>query len=98
MPSRARAVGPQDSRQVTEIIIAAREAAGLDVAGLSALLYAHRCPTHPQGVQLSASVLYHIERKGGRMRLITVDELKGFAEVLPIPPEVILSWLYGESS
>lgn len=57
----------------------------------------HRCPSHPDGWEVSAAVINHIENgvsaQGGypaHVRRITLDEIAIFSEVLGVPAENLM--------
>jgi len=94
MPARARAIGPDDSMRVAEIIREARQRRGLSMPGLAAEMAAH-------GHEISAATINSIENgiashSRRRTRLVTVDELKAFTRVLGIEPQLIMDWLYND--
>lgn len=87
MPARQRTIGPDQSEAAAEDIRSRREELGWTMALLSANLFA-------AGYDISAATINHIEngirtKKGPQARLITVDELKAFAEVLQV------TWVIG---
>jgi transcriptional regulator with XRE-family HTH domain len=93
MPARARTVGPDASLQIARIIKEARTGQGLSMPKLAAMMDA-------AGFELSAATINAIEngialQDGRRVRLVTVDELKAFVQVLHIPPQLIVDWLFG---
>lgn len=107
MPSRPRALGPQESEHLAEMVREHREALGLDFPGLAARMSAHRCDRHPDGCAMSATVLRDIEKgiavpgdrrhdkTSYRSRLISVDELVAFIHVLRLDWKEVSGWLFG---
>lgn len=65
---------------------AARIGRGWTMPRLSTELARHSCPVHPQGFVMSAAVINFAENgKGGKPRVLTLDEAYVLCEVLEIP-------------
>lgn len=92
MPARERAIGPEVSERVNAAIRTARKESGLSMAALAARMA-------QEGFPMSAATIYGIEKgvlvyengvRRTRIRLLSVDELTAFAQVLGVSPMDLL--------
>lgn len=94
MPARARTIGPDASVRFAGRFRTWYEDKGLSMPKIAGLMMA-------AGHDMSAAVINNIVNgvpvKGQppKVRLITIDEAVALSQVLGIPREVIMDWMFG---
>jgi hypothetical protein len=85
------------SEHVAEQVREIRQSLGWTMGMLSVYLHDHRCTWHPDGYEMSQSVIFTLEHGvvpqhgyGRRVRSVSVDDLVVLAEVLHVKPEELL--------
>lgn len=93
MPARPRTIGPEVSVRINRELELIRERRGWTRAEFADKMGEY-------GYDFSAQKVYQMEKgvvlgKGERrVRMLTVDELAAFAEVLSIAPHEVMQWLF----